>query len=211
MFFFYRSTIRKRSTYEQWRYQQQQPVKSRLSFEKYQSLLAPKNDFVNEQLPSYGKEYYNSWLNDETKKHQKRPKSHLYKNSHYRNTKSQHKPVPPSYNFREPTELNEYDSDNDCSMFPNNTYSAPFAYACGLENADNGPPIFVVHEAAFSNETGDYVYPLDFTQKLRIFLDLTSYATRRFKFLQKKNFLFYFNKTLFTILKVLKNVIKYKL
>lgn len=68
-------------------------------------------------------------------------------------------------------------------MFPNNTFKEPFAYACDSNDAENGPPIFVVHEAAFSNETGDYVYPLDFTQTLRIFLDLTSYATRRFFFI----------------------------
>jgi hypothetical protein len=42
------------------------------------------------------------------------------------------------------------------------------------------PPIFVVHDVALSNKSGDYVYPLDFSQTLRLFLDMTSYSNRRY-------------------------------
>ncbi|KAI1730645.1 hypothetical protein Ddc_03356 [Ditylenchus destructor] len=65
----------------------------------------------------------------------------------------------------------------DCSLYPNGTFTAPFAFSC---DTPAHPPIFVIHESAFSNQTGDYEYPLDLTQTLRIFLDITSYATRRY-------------------------------
>jgi hypothetical protein len=54
--------------------------------------------------------------------------------------------------------------------------TAPYAYSCATTAH---PPIFVIHESAFSNATGDYEYPLDLSQSLRIFLDVTSFATRR--------------------------------
>ena len=68
----------------------------------------------------------------------------------------------------------------------------PYAYSCtsarGLFNKPR-PPIFLVHETAFSNKTGDYEYPLDFRQQLRIFMDLTNYAVHQYvtKFKSQSN------------------------
>nr|CAD2176143.1 unnamed protein product [Meloidogyne enterolobii] len=72
--------------------------------------------------------------------------------------------------------------NEDCSMYPNGTFNAPYAFTCS--DPENGPPIFVVHDTALANRSGHYEYPLelsDITPMLRIFMDLTSYATQSFE------------------------------
>ncbi|CAD5229055.1 unnamed protein product [Bursaphelenchus okinawaensis] len=69
-------------------------------------------------------------------------------------------------------------TDEDCSVFPNQTLFEPHFYSC--DSNDKSSQIFKLHDLALSNQTGDYVYPLDFTQPLRVFFDLTSSANRRF-------------------------------
>lgn len=157
------------------------------TFKNYQNLLKQKNNSINNNslLLSYQKKI-NLIIKNKYKKRQKHLKNYYQKNETLINNNNTPFTYPYStlldnYNFDEPIELNKLNSDDiDGSLFPNNTYNEPFAFACDSNDGKNGPPIFVVHEAAFSNETGDYVYPLDFTQTLRIFLDLTSYATQRY-------------------------------
>jgi len=65
----------------------------------------------------------------------------------------------------------------DCSLYPNGTYTTPHTYTCDPEDR---PPTFVVHDSAFSNYTGDYEYPVQFSGTLRLFLDVTSYAVKSY-------------------------------
>ncbi|KAI6210473.1 hypothetical protein M3Y96_00332100 [Aphelenchoides besseyi] len=74
-------------------------------------------------------------------------------------------------------ENRETEEDEHCSLFPNRTIFEPHFYPCDSEEA---PPVFVIHDVALTNETGDYVYPIDMTRTLRLFLDMTNFANRRF-------------------------------
>ncbi|KAH7717351.1 hypothetical protein AAVH_15214 [Aphelenchoides avenae] len=71
----------------------------------------------------------------------------------------------------------DLEEESDCSLYPNQTLFQPHFYSCA---STAHPPIFVLHDTALANTTGDYSYPLDFSQTLRVFFDLTSFASRRY-------------------------------
>ncbi|CAJ0583431.1 unnamed protein product, partial [Mesorhabditis spiculigera] len=66
----------------------------------------------------------------------------------------------------------------DCSALPNGTNTMPHVFQCDLE--EDSDPLFIIHNAAVTNYTGDTQYPVDFTSPIRIFLDVTSRVNRRF-------------------------------
>ncbi|CAJ0955349.1 unnamed protein product, partial [Mesorhabditis belari] len=66
----------------------------------------------------------------------------------------------------------------DCTALPNRTNSMPHVFQCDLDEDDNS--LFIIHNAAVTNYTGDTRYPVDFTSPIRIFLDVTSRVNRRF-------------------------------
>lgn len=73
-------------------------------------------------------------------------------------------------------------ANEDCSMYPNGTFKAPYAFTCS--DPENGPPLLVVHDTALANRSGRYEYPLDLSDgapMLRVFMDLTSFATQSFE------------------------------
>uniref|UniRef100_A0AC34FPV5 Uncharacterized protein n=1 Tax=Panagrolaimus sp. ES5 TaxID=591445 RepID=A0AC34FPV5_9BILA len=74
-----------------------------------------------------------------------------------------------------------------CSNFPNQTLIRPHFFSC---NSPVRPPILVVHDSAVSNKTGDYQFPLDFSQTVRFFFDVTSFATRRYDNLRAEVYLY---------------------
>ncbi|KAF7638657.1 hypothetical protein Mgra_00001740, partial [Meloidogyne graminicola] len=100
-------------------------------------------------------------------------------------------PIFPSFNKKEYNNNKQYYINNkfndlqneDCSMYPNGTLNTPYAFTCS--DPQNGPPLFVVHDTALANRSGNYEYPLKLNDIispiLKIFLDLTSYSTQSYE------------------------------
>uniref|UniRef100_A0A914ENL6 MD-2-related lipid-recognition domain-containing protein n=1 Tax=Acrobeloides nanus TaxID=290746 RepID=A0A914ENL6_9BILA len=83
--------------------------------------------------------------------------------------------------------MSDDSTDYDCSVFPNQTYFRPHFFSC---HNDEAPPKLVVHDSAVANATGDYHYPLDFTQHVRFFFDVTSFANRRYDNMRAEVYLY---------------------
>ncbi|KAE9553287.1 hypothetical protein FO519_003500 [Halicephalobus sp. NKZ332] len=89
--------------------------------------------------------------------------------------------------FNPETMFQDSNEDGDCKNFPNQTMIRPHFFSC---NSPVRPPILVVHDSAVANSTGDYKFPLDFTQTVRFFFDVTSFATRRYDNLRAEVYLY---------------------
>lgn len=82
------------------------------------------------------------------------------------------------------TQMEHSKHRKDCLIF-NLQYSFSYAFTCS--DPQNGPPLFVVHDTALANRSARYEYPLDLSDTgpmLRVFMDLTSFATRRCTYIQ---------------------------
>uniref|UniRef100_A0A7E4V8G1 ML domain-containing protein n=1 Tax=Panagrellus redivivus TaxID=6233 RepID=A0A7E4V8G1_PANRE len=79
------------------------------------------------------------------------------------------------------------EDEYDCTTFPNKTMTRPHFFSC---NSPVRPPILVMHDSAVANSTGDYQFPLDFSQTVRFFFDITSFATRRYDNLRAEVYIY---------------------
>uniref|UniRef100_A0A0N5B186 Ovule protein n=1 Tax=Syphacia muris TaxID=451379 RepID=A0A0N5B186_9BILA len=73
----------------------------------------------------------------------------------------------------------KHNVDEDCATFPNYTDIAPHFFSCSSQS----PSLLQIHDAAITNATGDDHFPVDFSQKIRFFFDVTSSVKRRYAFL----------------------------
>ncbi|CAI4226312.1 unnamed protein product [Auanema sp. JU1783] len=64
--------------------------------------------------------------------------------------------------------------EDECEALPNRTKTRPAFYQCSQDT------VLTLHGGAITNLTGDDTYPISFAEPIRIFLDVTSTANRRF-------------------------------